>query len=253
MGKSLEIGNIRKSFGGIMAIMDITFNANPGEITSIIGPNGAGKTTLINVISGIYKPDRGFVKVDSQNITGISPHKIVQYGIKRTFQNIQTFSNMTLLENIMVGFHFSTKFGFISCMLQPGYLKKQEKKVKENSYQLLEELNLENYANFYPSELPYGIQKKLEIARTLAGEPDVLLFDEPVAGLNISESDEISNIILSLKERGKTIILIEHDMNVVMDISDKIICLHYGEKIAEGKPSEIQRNQKVINAYLGSQ
>ncbi len=252
MKKKLKVENIQKSFGGIMAVSDVTLEANSGEITAIIGPNGAGKTTLINIISGIYKPDRGKIFVDSKDITGIPPYKIVKYGIKRTFQNIQTFSNMTLLENVMVGFHYATKYGFINCMLQMNYLRKQERMIVEKSRKILEEMNLTKYADYYPTELPYGIQKKLEIARTLAGEPDIILFDEPVAGLNIAESYEISEIILNLKDKNKTILLIEHDMNVVMGISDKIICLHYGKKIAEGIPSDIQKNKDVINAYLGA-
>ncbi len=251
MSKSLEVKNIQKSFGGIMAVMDVTFNASPGEITSIIGPNGAGKTTLINIISGIYKPDKGKVFADKYDITGKPPYDIVNYGIKRTFQNIKTFSNMTLLENVMVGFHSASKYGFINSMLHFGYLKRQEKRIAEESYELLDKLDLSDYADYFPGELPYGIQKKLEIARTLSGNPDIILLDEPVAGLNIAESEEISKIIFQLKELGKTVILIEHDMNVVMEISNKIVCLQYGEKIAEGTPSEIQNNSRVINAYLG--
>lgn len=251
MSKILKVEKIQKSFGGIMALMNVSFSANPGMITAIIGPNGAGKTTLINVISGIYAPDRGLVKIDEIDITGMPPYRIIKFGIKRTFQNLQTFPNMTLLENIMVGFHYNTRYGFINCMLNFPYVKKQEKAIIEQSYNLIKEFNLESYANYLPSELPYGIQKKLELVRTIAGDPDIILLDEPVAGLNIAESEEISEIILNLKEKGKNIILIEHDMNVVMNISDKIICLHYGEKIAEGNPYEIQNNQQVINAYLG--
>ena len=251
MSKVLKVEKIQKSFGGIMALMNVSFSASPGVITAIIGPNGAGKTTLINVISGVYAPDKGSVKIDNINVTGMPPYNIIKYGIKRTFQNLQTFPNMTLLENIMVGFHYNTKYGFINCMLNLKHVKTQEKYIKEQSYNLIKEYNLQSYANYLPSELPYGIQKKLELVRTIAGDPEIILLDEPVAGLNIGESEEISEIIIHLKEKGKNIILIEHDMNVVMNISDRIICLHYGEKIAEGTPEEIQNNQQVINAYLG--
>ncbi len=250
--KILKVENIFKSFGGIMALTDISFEANPGIITSIIGPNGAGKTTLINIISGFYNPDKGKVFIDSTNITGKKPHIIIKYGLKRTFQNLQIFSNLTVIENVMLGFHYVTKYEFFNCILNLQYVKKQDKWIKEKSYEMLKEFNLDRYANKYASELPYGEQKKLEFARTIAGDPEIILLDEPVAGLNIKETEEISEIILKIKSKGKTVVLIEHDMNMVMDISDKIVVLNFGEKIAEGTPEEIQNNNKVIQAYLGS-
>ncbi len=249
--KILKVENIRKSFGGIMALIGVTFSAEKGLVTSIIGPNGAGKTTLINLISGIYVPDNGSIYINNANITGLPSHKIIYYNVKRTFQNIQIFSNLTVLENVMLGFHYNTKYEFLNSILNLGYVKKQEKEIKRKSYRILEQFGLTEFANDYASNLPYGKQKKLELARTVAGDPDLILLDEPVAGLNIGETQEIAEIILKLKNEGKTILLIEHDMNIVMNISDQIIVLNFGEKIAEGTPKEIQNNEHVIEAYLG--
>jgi branched-chain amino acid transport system ATP-binding protein len=250
--KTLKVEHIFKSFGGIMALTDVDFTVTSGVITSIIGPNGAGKTTLINIISGFYNPDKGKIYINDIDITGSKPHKIIKFGLKRTFQNIQIFSNLTVLENVMVGFHYITKYEFLNCILNLGYIKRQDKWIQEKSYEILEEFNLIKHAHKYATELPYGEQKKLEFARTIAGNPDIILLDEPVAGLNIKETEEISEIIRKIKSLGKTILLIEHDMNMVMDISDQIIVLNYGEKIAEGTPSEIQQNDAVIKAYLGA-
>ena len=247
-----KVTDVQKSFGGIMALIGVNFTAEKGLITAIIGPNGAGKTTLINVISGIYKPDKGSVIIKDKDITGLPSYKIVYNGIKRTFQNIQIFSNLTVLENIMLGFHHKTKYEFLNSILNLKYVKKQEKYIKEKSLDILENFNLSKYADQFAGNLPYGEQKKLEIARTVAGEPEMILLDEPVAGLNIAETEEISNIILHLKQQGKTILFIEHDMNIVMSISDKIVVLNFGEKIAEGTPDEIQNNEQVIRAYLGN-
>ena len=249
--KTLQVEHLQKSFGGIMALIDINFKVEKGSITSIIGPNGAGKTTLINIISGFYKPDKGNIYIDNKEITGLPPHKIIKFGLKRTFQNIQTFKNLTVLENVMLGFHYITKYEFLNCILNLNFVKKQEKWIVEKSYKILKDFGLMEFSEKYASELSYGQQKKLELARTLAGEPDIILLDEPVAGLNIKETEGISEIILNSKLKGKTVVLIEHDMNMVMDISDKIIVLHYGDKIAEGTPEEIQNNPQVIQAYLG--
>ncbi len=248
----LRVENLKKSFGGIMAITGVSFKVDKGSITSIIGPNGAGKTTLINLISGIYKCDSGKIFYKEENITNQSPHKIVSKKIVRTFQNLQVFANMTVLENVMVGMHSITKYEFINCILHLPKVKKQDKMIKERSFEILKFFGLENKANFKASALPYGEQKKLELARALSAQPELLLLDEPVAGLNLTESQEVSELLLRLKNKFHiTIVLIEHNMNIVMDLSDKIIVLHYGEKIAEGTPEEIQNNPIVIKAYLG--
>ncbi len=248
----LRVENLKKSFGGIMAIAGVSFNVDAGSITSIIGPNGAGKTTLINLITGIYNCDYGKVFFKNKNITNLPPHKIVKHKIIRTFQNLQVFANMTVLENVMVGMHAITKYEFFSCIFNYISTKHQDKKIKEKSFELLKFIGLENKANFKASSLPYGEQKKLELARALAAEPELLLLDEPVAGLNPAETDEIADILCKLQSKFNiTIILIEHNMNIVMELSEKIIVLHYGEKIAEGSPHEIQNNPIVIKAYLG--
>jgi branched-chain amino acid transport system ATP-binding protein len=250
--KILKVNNIKKFFGGIMAITDVSFNIEKGTISAVIGPNGAGKTTLINLISGIYKCDSGNVTYKNNNITNLPPYKIVEKKIVRTFQNLQVFANMTVLENVMVGMHNITKYEFINCILHLSMVKKQDKMIKDKSFEILKFFNLENKANFRASALPYGEQKKLELARALAASPELLLLDEPVAGLNLTESQIIGDILIKLKEEFKiTILLIEHNMNIVMDLSEKIIVLHYGEKIAEGTPEEIQNNSIVVKAYLG--
>ena len=248
----LRVENLKKSFGGIMAIVGVNFNVEEGSITSIIGPNGAGKTTLINLITGIYKCDNGKVFFKNKNITNLPSHKIVKHKIIRTFQNLQVFANMTVLENVMVGMHSVTKYEFINCILKLPMVKAQDKIIKEKSFELLKFVGLEQKAEYKASSLPYGEQKKLELARALAANPQLLLLDEPVAGLNLSEAQEVAELLLKLKnEFNITIVLIEHNMNIVMDLSQKIIVLHYGEKIAEGTPQEIQNNPMVIKAYLG--
>ena len=248
----LKVESLKKSFGGIMAVAGVSFNVEKGSITAIIGPNGAGKTTLINLITGIYKSDSGKVIYKDRDITNLSPHKIVKYKIVRTFQNLQVFANMTVLENVMVGMHSITKYEFVNCILNLPVVRKQDKKIREKSMEILKLVSLDNKAHLKASSLPYGEQKKLELARALTAEPELLLLDEPVAGLNLNEAQEISEFLLKLKtEFGITLVLIEHNMNVVMDLSEKIVVLHYGEKIAEGTPDEIQNNPLVIKAYLG--
>jgi len=249
----LKVKDVEKSFGGLMAVAKVSFNVNEGDITAIIGPNGAGKTTLINIITGVYKCDKGKIFFKDKDITNLSPHKIVKHGIIRTFQNLQVFKNMTVLENVMVGMHSRTKYEFIACILNFPFVKKQDKEIYEKSYEILKYVGLENKAKFPASSLPYGEQKKLELARALSAEPKLLILDEPVAGLNLNEAEKICELLIDInKNRKITIILIEHNMNVVMELSKKIIVLHYGEKIAEGTPFEIQNNPEVIRAYLGN-
>ncbi len=245
----LRVNKINKRFGGLQAIKDLSFSIEKGKISAIIGPNGAGKTTVFNLLTGILKVDSGEIFFKDNNITNITSHEIASFGITRTFQNLQIFTNMTVLENIMTGFYLQTKNNLFHCLFNLN--KKEEKIIKEKSFELLKLLNLENYANNFPKILPFGILRQVEIARSLAASPELILLDEPAAGLNPLETEILSENLEKILKRGVTILLIEHDMNLVMKISEKIIVLNFGEKIAEGKPEEIQKNEKVINAYLG--
>lgn len=245
--------NVRKEFGGLAALHDLSFHLEEEEIMAIIGPNGAGKTTLINIITGIYPPTLGKIIFQGRVISGLKPFLIACMGITRTFQNIQIFQNMTVLENVMVGLHSRTGSEFLSCLFHLPNFHLEEKSIRQKAFGILEFLKLSDKAHWLSAGLPYGLQKRLEIARAMAVEPKVLLLDEPVAGLNISETEEMSKLILDIREKGISIILVEHNMNLVMSISDEITVLNYGVKIAEGAPGEIQRNEEVVKAYLGEE
>ena len=244
---------LRKEFGGLVAVDDVDFTVPAGSIVSLIGPNGAGKTTFFNMLTGVYKPTAGRVVFDGEDLTGLPPHVFTQRGIGRTFQNIRLFQNMTALENVLVGMHTRLKGKLLEAILHTPRVKQEEKKARARARELLEFSGLRRKDNEIGRNLSYGDQRRLEVARALATEPKLLLLDEPTAGMNPQETVEFTAFVGKLRvERGLTILLIEHDMRVVMGISDRVTVLDYGEKIAEGSPSEIQKNERVIEAYLGA-
>lgn len=250
----LKIDGVWKTFGGITALMDVSFNVENKEIKAVIGPNGAGKTTLFNVISGVYKPDRGNILFNDKKINDLGPVKIARLGISRTFQNVELYRNMTVLENVMVGRYAKTKSGFFSCGFRLPSMVKEEREIRKVSEELLEYVGLYDKKDYLAGELPIGSQRILEIARALATEPKLIMFDEPASGLNDAETKALSLFIKRLRdEKCLTVILVEHDMGLVMNISDNIVVLNFGEKLAEGTPEEIRNNKLVVDAYLGEE
>lgn len=250
----LSIKKISKSFGGLKALRQISFDVNQGDIKALIGPNGAGKTTLLNIVSGIHEPDEGEVFFAGEKITHLAPSRIARKGISRTFQHVELFGNMSVIENIMVGRYSKTRAGFISSGLKLPFVMKEEKEQLRKSQEILEYISLGDRKDELASNLPIGEQRILEIGRALATEPRLVLLDEPAAGLNIRETRDLGEIIKKIREELKiTIVLVEHDMDLVMKISDSITVLNFGEVIAEGTPLEIQKNTEVIVAYLGEE
>ena len=247
----LEVRSLSRSFGGLKAVNDVSFTVEQGAIKSVIGPNGAGKTTLFNLISGMLPCDSGMILQNGREITRLQPHRIAELGISRTFQTTKLFSRMTVVENVMVGRHIRTKAGFLSGVLSLPWTWKEEREIRDRSLELLDALGLADAAGQLASNLPFGRQRLLEIARALATEPSLLLLDEPAAGLNIYETREMADLVLKIRGWGITVVLVEHDMSLVMDISDQIVVLNYGRKVAEGESAEIQRNPEVIRIYLG--
>jgi branched-chain amino acid transport system ATP-binding protein len=248
----LETTNIVKRFGGLTAVNNINFKLDQGRIVSIIGPNGAGKTTFFNTLTGIYHPDEGHITFNGKSLHGLRPDQIASRGISRTFQNIRLFGSMSVIENIMVGMHVHLKQSPLDTLFHLPFFKKEEKESEHKAEELMMYCGLKGVGNELAKNLPYGGQRRLEIARALAADPLMLLLDEPAAGMNPQETEDIIRLFRLIRdEKGITILLIEHDMRVVMNISEHICVMDYGEKIAEGTPDEIRSNIRVIEAYLG--
>jgi branched-chain amino acid transport system ATP-binding protein len=249
----LEVRDLRKAFGGLKAVDGVTFGVPSGCIKAIIGPNGAGKTTLINLITGLERLNAGEVWFAGQRIDVRQPYEIVRLGVARTFQNLKLFADMSVLENVMAGRHSRTRAGLVAAILRGGRSRKEEAAIESDAARLLDEVGLSQHAHERAGDLPFGKQRLLEIARALATDPKLLLLDEPAAGLNSAEAAGLGGLIRRIRDKGVTVLLVEHHMELIMDISDEIFVLNFGQSLAQGKPAEIKNNPAVIAAYLGDE
>lgn len=254
MAELLKTDNVSEVFGGLKAVADFNVHINQGELVGLIGPNGAGKTTAFNLITGVYQPTTGTIDFDGKSIVGLKPYQITQRGIARTFQNIRLFSELSVLDNVKIAYHCHVKYGLLESVLRMGRYMKEEEKIEEESRKLLKIFKLEDKAMEQAKNLPYGAQRRLEIARALAAKPKLLLLDEPAAGMNPQETNELMEMIRWIRKKfGLTVLLIEHDMSLVMGICERIYVLEYGMIIASGTPDEIKNDPEVIRAYLGAE
>ena len=249
----VEVAGVSKRFGGVQAVNDVSFRVERGMIKAVIGPNGAGKTTLFNMVSGFVAPDTGAIRLDGHPIHGQPPHRVAARGVSRTFQNIRLFAQMSALENVMVGRHLRARSGFLAGMLGLGRARREDREVRTRALEVMEFLGIAALADADATRLAYGQQRAVELARALASDPELLLLDEPAAGLNMRETRDLARLITRVRARGITVLLVEHDMSLVMDICDEVLVLSYGEKIADAEARAVQQDPQVVRIYLGEE